>query len=69
MHPSPQEFYYQVGDAAITIPGDCRKKIVRPRQSRWRPCPVFFGIGANLAGRTAAAFATASRLYAPYDKV
>lgn len=67
MHPSPQEFYYQVGDAedhdTWRLPeDDCEK-----RCKTWEPRPVYFGVGANLAGRTAVAFAIASRLYRPYD--
>lgn len=66
MHPSPQEFYYQVGDATDhdtwRLPeDDCAGKC-----TAWEPRPVYFGVGANLAGRTAAAFAIASRLFRPY---
>ena len=67
MHPSPDEFYYQVGDDtdhdSWRLPEDDTPK----QQKNWKPRPVFYGIGANLAGRTAAAFADASRLYRPFD--
>ena len=63
MHPTPQEFYYQVGDKGDhdhwRLPENDRKAV----RKSWRARPVFFGVGANLAGRTAAAFAMASRLY------
>ncbi len=67
MHPSPQEFYYQVGDKSDhtrwRLPETDRPSALKS----WRPRPIFFGIGANLAGRTAAAFAMASRLYKSAD--
>jgi hypothetical protein len=67
MHPTPDEFYYQVGDARDhdrwRLPNlDCPDC-----QPDWTPRSVRFGVGANLAGRTAAAFALAARLYARFD--
>ncbi len=68
MHPTPNEFYFQVGDESDhdiwRLPeSDCVQC-----KTDWVPRPVHFGVGANLAGRTAAAFAMASRLYASYDQ-
>lgn len=63
MHPSPQEFYYQVGDKNDHNRWRLPENDSSAGRRSWRPRPVLFGIGANLAGRTAAAFAMASRLY------
>ena len=68
MHPQPDEFYYQVGDEkdhdTWRLPEDDT-----PEASKdWKPRTVFYGVGANLAGRCAAAFASAARLYHPYDR-
>lgn len=68
MHPAPNEFYFQVGDESDhdiwRLPEtDCAES-----RADWVPRPVHFGVGANLAGRTAAAFAMASRLYGRYDQ-
>jgi len=63
MHPTPKEFYYQVGDKSDHEHWRLPEDDSLAGRKRWRPRPVFFGIGANLAGRTAAAFAMASRLY------
>lgn len=65
MHPTPQEFYYQVGDKSDHDRWRLPETDNRTSHETWRPRPVFFGIGANLAGRCAAAFAMASRLYRP----
>lgn len=68
MHPAPNEFYYQVGSVAD------HDRWRLPEQDRpdlfpeWKPRPVYSGVGANLAGRTAAALALGSRLYARHDR-
>ena len=67
MHPSPDEFYYQVGDDTDHDAWRLPEQDTRAKNLEWKPRPVFYGIGANLAGRTAAALAMASRLYRPYD--
>lgn len=67
MHPSPDEFYYQVGDDTDHNSWRLPEADTRKLNKKWTPRPVFYGIGANLAGRTAAALADASRLYRPYD--
>jgi endoglucanase len=67
MHPTPQEFYYQVGDAGDHDSWRLPQQDCANYRSGWTPRPVRFGIGANLAGRTAVAFALGSRLYAHYD--
>lgn len=68
MHPTPDEFYYQIGDEkdhdSWRLPEDDNPDVNR----NWRPRTVHWGVGANLAGRCAAAFAKASRLYARYDQ-
>ena len=68
MHPTPDEFYYQVGDASDhelwRLPEDDNPN----KNSKWKPRPVLFGVGANLAGRTAASFALSALLYKPYDR-
>lgn len=66
MHPSPQEFYYQVGDAGDHDTWRLPEEDCAAHCKTWEPRPVYFGVGANLAGRTAAAFAIASRLYRSY---
>jgi hypothetical protein len=69
MHPTPDEFYYQVGDASD------HDRWRLPEQDRiesyaaWKPREIRYGVGANLAGRTAAALALASRLYAGQDRL
>ncbi|MCW3100879.1 MAG: glycoside hydrolase family 9 [Chthonomonadaceae bacterium] len=67
MHPTPHEFYYQVGDKndhnRWRLPENDSKEALKS----WHVRPVFFGIGANLAGRTTAAFAMASRRYKRAD--
>ncbi|MGI4791669.1 MAG: glycoside hydrolase family 9 protein [Janthinobacterium lividum] len=68
MHPSPDEFYYQVGDDTDHDSWRLPERDNPAFQPDWKPRPVFYGIGANLAGRTAAALAIASRLYQPYDR-
>ena len=67
MHPHPDEFYYQVGDDTDHNSWRLPEQDTPARDPKWKPRPVFYGIGANLAGRTAAALAIASRLYRPYD--
>lgn len=66
MHPRPDEFYYQVGDDTDHNSWRLPEQDTPAADPKWTPRPVFYGIGANLAGRTAAAFAIASRLYRPY---
>ncbi len=63
MHPTPDEFYYQVGDKSDHDRWRLPEQDNRTFRKSWHARPAFFGIGANLAGRTAAAFAMASRLY------
>ncbi len=67
MHPSPNEFYYQVGDAADHDSWRLPEDDTPAKDADWKPRPAQFGVGANLAGRTAAALAAASRLFKPYD--
>lgn len=67
MHPSPEEFYYQVGDDSDHDSWRLPETDTRKFNKKWKPRPVFYGVGANLAGRTAAALADASRLYRSYD--
>ena len=67
MHPSPDEFYYQVGseddhDTWRLPEDDCAD-----RNAAWRPRKVLFGVGANLAGRCAVSFAMASRFFRDSD--
>ena len=66
MHPSPHEFYYQVGDATDHDTWRLPEDDCSARKKSWKPRPVYFGVGANLAGRTAVALSIASRLYRPY---
>lgn len=67
MHPRPDEFYYQVGDDSDHNSWRLPETDMPKLSKHWTPRPVFYGIGANLAGRTAAALADGSRLYRPYD--
>jgi len=67
MHPTPDEFYYQVGDASDHESWRLPEDDDPARNPNWKPRKVFYGVGANLAGRCAAAFAMASRLYRRYD--
>src|SRR5207237_7751774 len=67
-HPSPTELYYQVGDEddheAWRLPDvDCIEC-----DPSWEPRAVHYGVGANLAGRTAAALAMGSRIYRRHDR-
>ena len=67
MHPSPREFYYQVGDDTDHDTWRLPEEDCSAHCDNWEPRPVYAGVGANLAGRTAVALAMASRLYRPYD--
>jgi endoglucanase len=67
MHPAPQEFYYQVGDESDHNTWRLPEEDTPERTKDWKPRTVYFGVGANLAGRCAAAFAMASRLYRESD--
>ncbi len=67
MHPTPDEFYYQVGDESDHESWRLPEEDNLIANKDWKPRRVYYGVGANLAGRTAAALAMASRLYAPYD--
>lgn len=67
MHPSANEFYYQVGDESDHNTWRLPEKDSLLENIAWKPRQVLFGVGANLAGRTAAAFAMASRLYKGTD--
>jgi hypothetical protein len=68
MHPSPEEFYYQVGDETDHDSWRLPERDCTRYNQAWKPRPVLFGVGANLAGRTAVAFAVAARLYRRYDR-
>jgi hypothetical protein len=68
MHPRSNEFYYQAGDRSDHDRWRLPEQDDLAHDSDWKPRPVFYGIGANLAGRTAAALATAYRVYYPYDR-
>lgn len=63
MHPTPDEFYYQVGNDGDHDSWRLPEQDNPEFNHNWKPRPVLFGIGANLAGRCAAAFAMASRYY------
>lgn len=68
MHPTPDEFYFQVGgedDHDTWRLPEADSTTINPA---WKTRSVLFGVGANLAGRTAAALAVASRLYAAEDR-
>ena len=67
MHPSPEEFYYQVGDESDHDFWRLPEEDDLAHRKDWKPRPVFYGVGANLAGRTTAAFAAASKVMKPYD--
>ncbi len=66
MHPTPQQFYYQAGDKHDHDHWRLPEDDTTQKRKSWKPRPVMQGIGANLAGRTAAAFALASRHYRPF---
>lgn len=67
VHPHPDEFYYQVGDDTDHNSWRLPEQDMPAADKKRKPRQVLFGIGANLAGRTAAALAMASRLYQPHD--
>jgi hypothetical protein len=67
MHPSPKEFYYQVGDEHDHDTWRLPEADSPAKNKNWKPRPIFFGVGANLAGRVAASFAIAARLYKTSD--
>jgi endoglucanase len=67
MHPTPGEFYYQVGDARDHDKWRLPQRDCARYSQDWQSRPVRFGVGANLAGRTAAAFALGFRLYGHHD--
>jgi len=68
MHPSPQEFYYQVGDASDHETWRLPEDDCVENNKAWKPRPVYYGVGANLAGRTAAAFALAAQQFRRFDR-
>ncbi len=68
MHPAPDEFYYQVGDETDHDFWRLPEDDIPAKNPKWKPRSVLYGVGANLAGRTAAAFALASTLYRPYSR-
>jgi len=68
MHPKPDEFYYQVGDEKDHDVWRLAENDTPDKSKDWKPRTVFYGVGANLAGRCAAAFAAASRLYHSHDR-
>ena len=68
MHPAPQRILFSGGRRDRSRHLATAGTGLRCLQLNWKPRPVHFGVGANLAGRCAAAFAMASRLYAPYDQ-
>ncbi|HLV81191.1 MAG TPA: glycoside hydrolase family 9 protein, partial [Chthonomonadaceae bacterium] len=65
---SPQEFYYQVGDAADHETWRLPEEDCAEANKDWKPRPVYAGVGANLAGRTAAAFALAAQQFRRFDR-
>jgi hypothetical protein len=67
MHPAPNEFYYQVGSEEDHNSWRLPEDDSADQNPGWRPRPVYFGVGANLAGRCAAAFAMASRIFRESD--
>ncbi|HEY3414953.1 MAG TPA: glycoside hydrolase family 9 protein [Armatimonadota bacterium] len=68
MHPAAEEFYYQVGDESDHETWRLPETDVPAGNRAWKPRPVYFGVGANLAGRVAASLAVAARLYRTKDK-
>lgn len=68
MHPSPQEFYYQVGDAGDHETWRLPENDCAACNKAWKPRSVYYGVGANLAGRTAAAFALAAQQFRRFDR-
>ncbi len=68
MHPAPDEFYFQIGDESDHDVWRLPEQDSVVNTADWKPRLAYYGIGANLAGRTAAAFAIASRLYARHDQ-
>ncbi len=68
MHPAPNEFYFQIGEESDHNTWRLPEQDNAAKNPAWKARPAYFGIGANLAGRTAAAFAIASRLYARWDQ-
>lgn len=68
MHPAPDEFYYQVGNETDHDTWRLPEKDTSANNPTWKARPVFFGVGANLAGRVAASLAVAARLYRASDK-
>jgi len=67
MHPTVDEFYYQVGDEDDHNSWRLPEHDCIAANGEWKPRPVYFGVGANLAGRSAAAFAMASRHFRQDD--
>jgi hypothetical protein len=67
MHPSPNEFYYQVGNDSDHDYWRLPEDDTRAKNPDWKPRPVYPGVGANLAGRVAASLAIAARLYRRSD--
>src|SRR5205085_1587048 len=67
MHPYPDEFYYQVGDESDHDRWRLPEDDSLEHDRAWKPRRVLFGVGANLAGRCAAAFAMAARQFRALD--
>ena len=67
MHPEPNVFYYQVGQKSDHDTWRLPESDADDGDAEAQRRTIFAGVGANLAGRTAAAFALAARLYEPYD--
>jgi hypothetical protein len=68
MHPSPDEFYYQVGDESDHNTWRLPEADGTAKTTDRKLRPVYAGVGANLAGRTAVSFAIAARLYRNTDR-
>ena len=68
MHPAPDEFYFQVGNESDHETWRLPEKDTLAGNGAWTPRPVYFGVGANLAGRVAASLAVAARLYHAKDR-
>jgi endoglucanase len=67
MHPAPDELYFQVGDESDHDVWRLPEDDAPARNPLWKPRTVFYGVGANLAGRCAAAFAMGARHYRAAD--
>lgn len=67
MHPKPDEFYYQIGSDEDHDRWRLPEEDNGLHSEEWKPRTVHYGVGANLAGRCAASFAMAARLFSRSD--